>query len=70
MRPLVNQFNDNLAYTNLFQNQCFSVNQSDLRGRKERINKLFKGDVFMRDGNEGSDILSDSRKRYCAREQR
>ena len=24
----------------------------------------------MRDGNEGSDVLSDSRKRYCAREQR
>ena len=32
-----------IAYTNSFWNQYFSVNQSDLRERKERINKLFIG---------------------------
>ena len=32
-----------LLKTNLFRNQYFSVNQSDLRERKERNNKLFRG---------------------------
>ena len=41
--PLVNQRNDTIAYTNSFWNQYFSVNQSDLRERKERIHKLFIG---------------------------
>ena len=42
-RPLVNQRNDTIVYTNSFWNQYFSVNQSDLRDRKERIHKLFIG---------------------------
>ena len=42
-RPLVNQFNDTFSHTNSFRNQYFSVHQSDLRERKERINKLFIG---------------------------
>ena len=35
--------NDTIANTNTFWNQYFSVNQSDLREWKERINKLFIG---------------------------
>ena len=42
-RPLVNQFNGNFGFTNSFWNQYFSVNQLDLKERKERINKLFIG---------------------------
>ena len=34
---------DTIAYKNSFWNQYFSVIQSDLRERKERINKLFIG---------------------------
>ena len=33
--------NYTIVYTNSFWNQYFSVNQSDLRDRKERIHKLF-----------------------------
>ena len=34
---------DTIAYTNSFWNQYFSVDQSDLRQRKQRIHKLFIG---------------------------
>ena len=34
---------DTIAYTNSFCNQYFSVDQSDLRQRKQRIHKLFIG---------------------------
>ena len=55
-----------------FRNQYFSVNQSDLKERKERIHKFFaykfvqpdKQEMFMKNGNEGRDVLGDSRKRY------
>ena len=50
------------------ETNVFSVNQSDLRERKERIHNLFIGlkkrDIFMENGNESWDVLGDSRKRY------
>ena len=79
-RPLVIQFDDTFAYENSFRNQYFSVNQSGFRERKERIviyrleevTDVFaqntaqpgKRDIFMKNRNEGRDVLGDSRKRY------
>ena len=80
-----------MAHLNSFGNQFFSVSQSDLRKREERINNLFialidrgsdrhvllknnaqpeKRGVCVKNGNEGRDVLDDSRKRYHARGQR
>ena len=39
-RPLVNQHNDAIAYTNLFRNQYFSVNRIDFREKRKLINYL------------------------------